>query len=132
MRSSRNTDSLLVLGPSDLSMKSGPEPRQMAVAFDPPQSRFDDQQRAGDPALFLVRRAPPVDLVGDLAELGIERFQTVRGLQTDAQGLKEAQPMQRERVLEPFIQTGCCRGVEPPQLFAQGQERPLRLLIGGL
>jgi len=54
-----------------LSMEPRAEQRQVAVAFDPPESRFDGLQSAGDPALFLVRRVPPVDLVGDLAELGI-------------------------------------------------------------
>jgi len=78
----------------------------VAVAFDPPQSRFDGQQRAGDPAVLLVRRAPPVDLVGDLAELGIDRFQTVGGLEADPERVEEPQPMQRERVLEAFVQTG--------------------------
>ncbi len=90
----------------DLGLERRVERRQVGVAFDPSQSRFDGQQRAGDPALFLVRRAPPVDLVGDLAELGIERCQTVRGLQTDPERLKEPQPMQRERVLEAFFRTG--------------------------
>ena len=52
-------------------MEPRAEQRQVAVAFDPPESRFDGLQSAGDPALFLVRRVPPVDLVGDLAELGI-------------------------------------------------------------
>jgi len=65
---------------ADVGLERRAEPRQVAVAFDPPQSRFDGQQRAGDPAVLLVRRAPPVDLVGDLAELGIDRFQTVGGL----------------------------------------------------
>jgi hypothetical protein len=39
-------------------MERRAEQRQVAVAFDPPQSRFDGLQSAGDPALFLVRRAP--------------------------------------------------------------------------
>ena len=78
---------------ANLGLERREEQRQVPVAFDPPQSRFDGQQRAGDPALFLVRRAPPIDLVGDLAKLGIERFQTVRGFQTDPERWEETQPM---------------------------------------
>ena len=40
--------------------------------------------------------------------------------------------MQRERVLEAFVQPGRRRGIEQSQFFAQGQERRLRLLIGRL
>ena len=85
----RNLGVLPVLGSADLGLERRAEPRQVAVAFDPPQARFDGQQRAGDPAVFLVRRAPVIDLVGDLAELGIERFQTVGGLQADPERLEE-------------------------------------------
>jgi len=53
----------------------------MPVAFDPPQLRFYGQQRAGDPAVLLIGRAPVIDLVGDLAELDVDRFQTIGGLQ---------------------------------------------------
>lgn len=41
----------------------------MAVPFDPPQPRFNRQQRAGDPALFLIGRAPVLHLVRQLAKL---------------------------------------------------------------
>lgn len=73
--------------------------------------------------LLLVGRAPVIDLVGDLAELGIERFQAVGGLQADPKRLEETQTMQCERFLEAFVQTGHRRGIEQPQLFAQGEER---------
>lgn len=109
------------LGSADLGLERRAEQRQMAEAIDPPQPRFNGQQRARDPTLLLVRRAPVVDLVGDLAELGIERFQAVRGLQTDAQGLEETQLVQRERVLEPFIQTGRLQLAPPGGLLGLGQ-----------
>ena len=78
---------------ANLGLERREEQRQVPVAFDPPQSRFDGQQCAGDPALFLIRRAPPIDLVGNLAMLGIERFQTVRGFQSDPERWEETQPM---------------------------------------
>jgi hypothetical protein len=54
----------------------------MAAAFDPSQARLDEDQRTGHPALFLVRRASVIHLVGELAaELRIHGFQTVGGLQ---------------------------------------------------
>ena len=89
----RNVGVLPDLGSTDLGLERRTEQRQMAVAFNPPQSRFDGQQCAGDPALFLIRRAPPIDLVGNLAMLGIERFQTVRGFQSDPERWEETQPM---------------------------------------
>jgi len=39
--------------------------------------------------------------VGDLAELGSERCQTVRGFQTDPERLEEPQPMPREPIARP-------------------------------
>ena len=57
----------------------------MAVAFDPPQARLDEDQRTGHPALFLVRGAPVIHLVGELAELGVQGFQAVGGLEADPQ-----------------------------------------------
>ena len=73
-----------------------------------------------------------IDFVGDLAELGVDRFQGVRRLQADPQCLEESQSMQRERLLEALVQTGHRRGIEYAQLFAPGPKRGLRLLVRGL
>ena len=64
-----------------LGLQRRPQLRERAVAFDPPQARLDEAQRTGDPALFLVRRTPVIHLVGELAELRIQGFQTVGGFQ---------------------------------------------------
>ena len=45
------------------------ELRQEARARDPPQARFNVEQRGGDPALLLLAVDPSVDLVGPLADL---------------------------------------------------------------
>jgi len=108
---------------------------QIPVAFDPPQARLDEEQRTGHPALFLIRRAPVIHLVGELAELGIQGFQTIGGLETDPQHGEYAQPMQRERLLESLVQAVGRREVvraqflsEPPQRRAGFRVR--RSLIG--
>ena len=60
----------------------------MPVALDPPQARFDVQQRRGHPPLLLVTAPPVIDLVRPLADLGHDRLQTVGGLQAAAEELK--------------------------------------------
>jgi len=72
MQSSRNASSLHVLVLPDLGLEGRAQLWEMAVAFDPPQARLDEDQRTGHPALFLVRRAPVIHLVGELAELRIQ------------------------------------------------------------
>ena len=108
---------------------------QMPVVFDPPQARLDEDQRTGHPALFLVRRAPVIHVVGELAELGIQGFQAIGGLETDPQHGEYAQPMERERLLESLVQAVGRREVaraqflsEPPQRRAGFRVR--RSLIG--
>ena len=78
----------------DLSLQGRAQQRQMAVAFDPPQARLDEDQRTGHPAVFLVRGAPVIHLVGQLAELGVQGFKAVGGLQADPQSRKEPQAME--------------------------------------
>ncbi|MEP6933527.1 MAG: hypothetical protein ABI988_06250, partial [Nitrospirota bacterium] len=76
-----------------------------------------------------------IHLVGQLAELGVEGFQTIGGLQADPQNRKEPQAMKRQRFLEAVLQTGDSREVQPPQLLTQlAQGRPgvgvCRALVG--
>ena len=106
MQSSRNASSLHALGLPDLGLQRRAQLREMAVAFDPPQTRLDEDQRTGHPALFLVRRAPVIHLVGELAELGIEGFQTVGGLQADPQNRKQPQAMQAGSASPPGLRPG--------------------------
>lgn len=76
---------------------------QRPEPFDPAQSRFNGQQRAGYPPVLLVGRAPVIHLVRHLPQLGVQRFQTVGGLETDAEGGEHAQSMESERLLKPFL-----------------------------
>ena len=112
MSCSCHGDSLRLLRPPDLSLQGRAQQRQMAVAFDSPQARLDEDQRTGYPALFLVRRAPVIHLVGQLAELGVQGFQAVGGLEADPQSRKEPQAMEGQRLLDAFIQTGDGRDFE--------------------
>jgi len=76
-----------------LPLKGRTEKRQMPVALDPPQARFDVQQRRGHPPLLLVTGPPVIDLVRPLADLGHDRLQAVGGLQAARQGLEHPQPV---------------------------------------
>ena len=54
-----------------------PQLRQGPIAFDPPQSRLNGQQRTGHPAVFLLAIAPSGDVAGQAPQLRIDRFQDV-------------------------------------------------------
>ncbi len=84
----------------------------MPVPLDPPQARLNGQQRTGHPALLLVGAAPAIDLVGVRADLREERLQAVGGLQADAEGAKQAHPVQGERLLQTLIEAADRRLVE--------------------
>jgi hypothetical protein len=45
-----------------LCHESRTELRQEAIAPDPPQARFDVEQRGGNPVLLLLAGYPPIDL----------------------------------------------------------------------
>ena len=94
----------------------------MPIAFDPPQARLNEYQRAGDPPLFLVGRPPVIHLVRQLPELGVERFQTVRGLEADAQGGEHAEAMQRQRLLESLVQAGHGGEIHRSQCLPQPEQ----------
>ena len=89
--------------PLDLSLQGRAQQRQMAVAFDPPQAWLDEDQRTGHPAVFLVRSAPVIHLVGQLAELGVQGLHAVGGLQAAPQSRKEPQAMEGQCLLEAFV-----------------------------
>ena len=104
----------------------------MPVAFDPPQARFDVQQRRGHPPLLLVTGPPAIDLVGPLADLGHDRLQTVGGLQAAAQGLEQSQPVQGQGLLEPLVQARDRGGVDEAELLPEPVEGRLRLGVARL
>ena len=106
MQSSCNASSFHAFSLPALGLQRRPQLREMAVAFDPPQARLDEAQRTGYPALFLVRRTPVIHLVGELAELRIQGFHTVGGLQAHPQHWKQPQAMEGQCLLQSFVQAG--------------------------
>ena len=101
------------------------------MAFDLPQAGLDEAQRTGHSALFLVRRVSVIHLAGKLAELCIQGFQTVGGLQAHPQHWKQPQAMQGQRLLQAFVQASHGREVDPPQLLAESApSRPSLAYIG--
>lgn len=98
----------------------------MPIPFDPPQAGFDRQQGARHPAVLLLRRAPAVHLVRQLAQLRVQRFQTVGGLEAVAQGAEDSEQMQRQGFFQAFLQAGCGRAVDEPQLTPEFQQSGTR------
>jgi len=98
MQSSCNASSFHAFSLPDRGLQGRAQLREMAVAFDLPQAGLDEAQRTGDPALFLLRCASVIHLVGELAELRIQGFQTVGGLQ--------AHPRHAESVSPPGLRPG--------------------------
>jgi hypothetical protein len=114
-----------------LGLQCRPQLREMAVTFDLPQAGLNEAQRTGDPALFLLRCASVIHLVGELAELRIQGFQTVGGLQAHPQHWTQPQAMQGQRLLQAFAQVGHGREIGPPQLLAESaQSRPSLAYVG--
>ena len=131
MQSSCNASSFHAFSLPGLGLQCCPQLREMAVAFDPPQAGLDEAQRTGAPTLFLLRRAPVIYLVAELAELRIQEFQTVGGLQAHPQHWTQPQAMQGQRLLQAFVQAGHGREVDPPQLLAESApNRPSLAYVG--
>ena len=61
-----------------LRLQRGLQARQMPIALEAAQTRFDGQQRTGDPTMFLIRCAPAIHLVGQLPDLRQEVWKRVR------------------------------------------------------
>jgi len=64
----------------DLRLECGPEQRESAIPADPPEPRFDVEERRGEPPLLLVGGPPGGDLGCPVPDEGVDRFQAVRGL----------------------------------------------------
>ncbi|MEO8048155.1 MAG: hypothetical protein ABI684_12800 [Nitrospirota bacterium] len=94
------------------------------MAFDLPQAGLDEAQRTDHSALLLVRRASVIHLVGELAELRIQGFQTVGGLQAHPQHWTQPQAMQGQHLLQAFARTGHGREVDSRSSWGVGPEPP--------
>jgi len=102
----------------------------MPVALDAAQAWLDGQQRTCHPALLLVTAPPAIDPLSVRPNLRQERLQAVGSLQADAEGPKQAQPVQGEGLLHAFVQAANGRLVDQRQLPADPQQGRLRLSIG--
>src|SRR5574337_1876588 len=90
---------------SQFGVERSPQQRQRPEPFDPAQSRLNVQEGRGEPALFLIRGAPAIDFISALPEERIERLEAVGGLQAYAELGEQSQAVQRERLLEPLVET---------------------------
>ena len=80
---------------SQFGVERSPQERQRPEPFDPTQSRLDVQEGRGEPALFLIRGAPAINLIGALPQEGIDRFEAVGRLQAHAEPGEQSQAVQR-------------------------------------
>ena len=76
----------------------------MTVADHLPQAWFDVDERRRQPALPLARVLPMIDLRAPFLDEGIDRFQAIRRLERTAQDPVHAESMQREGLLQAFLQ----------------------------
>src|SRR3989304_4253857 len=104
----------------------------MAMAAHLPQSRLDLQNRGGQPAMFLLRVLPVVDLVRALTDQSIEVLDAVRGLEGLAQFLEDSQAMQGQRLFKALIEAAHGGLIDRRQLRSYLLQGCLGLLIGRL
>lgn len=65
---------------------------------------FDGREAFGDPALPLITVHPPFDLADVLRQTAVYGFDAVRRLETLAELGEEAEPVQRKRLFEDFLE----------------------------
>jgi hypothetical protein len=128
-RSSVFSSVLLAL---DLPLQGTAEQRQRAMPPDPPQPRFDVQERRGHPAVLLVGGPPGGDLPRAALHEGVDGLQAVRGLQAGPEGPEDAQAVEGERLLEALVRARDGRLVQEPEFTAQPQQGALRLGVARL
>lgn len=61
--------------------------------------------------------------VRQLAQLRVQRLQTVGGLQTDPEGVEEAEAMEGAGLLPPLLQAGHGRDVHLPEVMSEPEQR---------
>ena len=77
------------------------EQRQRPEAPDPPETRLDVQQGGGEPAPFLVRGAPLIDLPDALLHETVQGLETVGGLQAAPHLREEPEAVKGHGLLQP-------------------------------
>ena len=82
--------------------------------------------------MLLIARGPAIHLAHALLDQGQDGLEPVRGGQARPQAIGEAQPMEREGLLEPFGQALGRIFIEPPQLPVEAIQARVRRRIGGL
>src|SRR5437867_12781508 len=99
---------MLLLLDIQCATQRGLQLRKIAMTLHPSQPRFDVEQGRRQPALSLVRGLPGVDLGAALLDQRVRRLDAVGGLERPPEQLVDAEPMERERLLEALGQT-CSR-----------------------
>ena len=126
LRSLTNQNATLLV---ERPLQGGPEQWERPEALEPAQAGLDVQQGGGQPALLLVGGPPAVHLGDALGDQTVQGFETVRGLQADPQLGEEAEPMQRQRLLQPFVETPDGRLVQQAEFRPAAAEPGLRFAV---
>lgn len=117
---------------TEFDLKGLTEYGQGSKPCDAVQAWLDVEECRSQPPPFLIGGAPAIDLVGPLANQGIDRFETVGRLQTPPQRPEHPQPMQRQGLLQPLVETAHRRFVQPREFLPQPEQGSLRQGIGRL
>lgn len=115
---------------SEFDLQGLTEHGQGSKPCDTVQARLDVEERRRQPSALLIGGPPAIDLVGALANQGIDRFEAVRRLQAPPQRPEHPKPVQRQGLLEPLIETGHRRFVQKLQFVSESEQRGLRLRVG--
>src|SRR3990172_9735471 len=90
--------------PSKLGLQGAPKEPHRPDPLDAPQAGLDVEQGGGQPSLLLVGGAPAIDSGRPLSDQGVQGFEAVRRLQTDAELREDAEAMEGERLLQPLVE----------------------------
>ena len=104
----------------------------MLAAADAPESWLDVEQRGRQPPLPLIAGLPVVHFACALFDQAIDRFDAVGRAETKAERGDHAEPMQRQRLFEPFVQGAGRRLVERHEFAADRGQRGLGFFVGRL
>ena len=105
----------------------GLQQEQLVVALHAAQAGFELQDGGGAAAQFLITRAPVTHALRVAFELRHHILDQVRRLEADDELREDADPMQRQLVLQPIVQALRGRRVDRRQLGDQSMEGALRV-----
>ena len=104
----------------------------MHASFDASESGLEIEERGRQPPLPLIAGLPVVNLARALFDQAVDRFDAVRRAQTDPKLVDHAESVQRECLLEAFVQGERRRLVEDQELAPERGQRRFGVLVGRL